>query len=170
MIAESEVVWYLSGGAGNTSPAASLGGARSSTIISDRAFSGLFGDVSAAQRLAGIVRYRCFYVRVETANPYGLLAPVRAWIAEQPSGDDAIAVGLDSAGKNGTATTIPDETTAPAGVSFSAPASDEAGIELPDAPYLSGDYHAIWVRDSVPADAQFTAGDGPLLCLSFDHL
>ena len=166
MIAESEIVWYLSGGAANTSPNLSLGGARSSTIISDRAFAGLFGDVSAAQRLAGIVRYRCFYVRVQTANAYGLLAPVRAWIAEQPAGDDLIAIGLDPAGKNGVATTIPDQTMAPAGVTFSAPASDAAGIELSDAPYVNGDYCAVWVRDTVPAGADAIVNDTATLCVA----
>jgi hypothetical protein len=168
MIAESEVVWYLSGGAGNTAPAASLGGAISGTLISNKTLSGLFGDVTAAQAAAGITRYRCFYVRLQTANALGLLAPIRTWIATQAAGDDSFEIGLDPAGKNAAAATIVNQTTAPAGVTFSAPTSDAAGLELPGAPWACGDYAAIWVKDVVPAEAAALVNDTATLSVAAD--
>ena len=53
------IEYRLSGGAGNSSPAASLGGAMSSTAATG---STLFDTVGSAEASAGDTEYRCIYV------------------------------------------------------------------------------------------------------------
>lgn len=140
---------YLSGGSGNTDAAASLGGARSSTVVP----TGLFDTVTGDEAAAGDAEYRCFYIRNEDADADGWIDPV-VWISSNtPSADTTMAIGLDPAGKNGTATTIATEGDAPAGVSFSSPANKAAGLALPGAPYAQNDFCAVWVRRTVTAGA-----------------
>lgn len=150
--------FYLSGGATNTDPAASLGGARSSTQVG-ASVAQLFADVTSTQAAAGLTDYRCVYFRNEDADANGLIAPA-TWIF-QPTGnaEDAVAIGLDAAGKNGTAATIATETDAPTGVTFSAPLTFASGLALPSAPYVQNDDIALWVRRTVTAGASPTAAD-----------
>lgn len=146
---------YLSGGAANADPAASLGGARSSVALP----TGLFDAVTGDEAAAGDVEYRCVYFRNEDADATGLIAPFLWITSNTPSADSTIAIGLDPAGKNGTATTVVDESTAPAGVTFSAPSSKATGLALPSAPYGQNAFVAIWVRRTINAGAAAAASD-----------
>lgn len=167
-ISAANLKWYLSGGAGNTDPNLSLGGARSTTQLSG-SLNNLFDDVSGDESVAGDIEYRCLYFRNEDANANGLMSPCTVWISQQTtaSGDD-ISIGLDPAGKNGTATTATTESTAPAGVSFTTPLSKGAGLALPSLPFAQNDYVAIWVRRTVSAGAAADSNDQATLAVEGD--
>jgi hypothetical protein len=168
-ISSSNLKWYLSGGAGNTDPYASFGGARSTTLA-PQTLNGLFDVVHGDEAAAGSVEYRCVYFRNEDANASGLMAPVSVWIASQTtSADTSLDIGLDPAGKNGEATTIATETAAPSGVSFSAP-SAKGTLSLPGDPYAQNDYIAVWIRRTVNIGAASTALDEATVRVEGDTL
>jgi len=150
----ANIKWYLSGGADNTSAAASLGGARStSTQVTADA---LFDDVSGAEASAGHTDYRCIYVRNEDADT---LSDCFVWIYSNTASEDtAITIGLDLAGKNGTADTIATETTAPdPAVTFSAAATKGGGLNVGD--LAQNDYYAFWIKRVVSESASAVTGD-----------
>ena len=145
-IVSTDIKYRLSGGASNSDPLLSLGGAKSSTD----AASTIFDDVSSAEASAGDVEYRCVYVH----NNHGSLTlqGAKVWIqANTPSGDTDVAIGLGAAAVNATETATADESTAPSGVSFSTPTSFAGGLSIGDIPY--GQHKAVWVRRTVNAAA-----------------
>jgi hypothetical protein len=145
-IAASDIVYRLSGGASNATPLTSLGGVKSSVAASTT----IFDDVAAGESSAGDTEYRCVYVH----NAHATLtytAPV-AWIATNtPSPGTTIDVGVGTSAVNATEQTVADENTAPTGVTFSAAATQGAGVALGDIP--PGQSRAIWVRRTVTAGA-----------------
>jgi len=112
----------------------------------------VFEDVFPNDSLLGKTYYRCLYLLntngADTANT------VKMWIDSNTLAGDDIAIGLDPAGLNGTATTVSPETTAPAGVTFSAPTSSGAGIDLGNIP--AGQHYAFWIRRTVPPETRGT--------------
>jgi hypothetical protein len=145
-IAASDIIFRLSGGASNATPLTSLGGAKSSVA----AASTIFDDVSAGESSAGDAEYRCVYVHNAHAT-LTLTAPV-IWIATNtPSPGTVLDVGVGTSAVNATEQTVADENTAPSGVTFSAAASQGAGVALGDIP--AGQHRAIWVRRTVTAGA-----------------
>ena len=114
-ILTTDIIYRLSGGAANSDPNASLGGAKSSVA----AGSNLFDDKSSAEATAGRIEYRCFYVHNAHAS-LTYLAP-KIWIqTNTPSADTTVDIGLGTSAVNGTEQTVANETTAPVGVTFSA--------------------------------------------------
>lgn len=145
-IVSTDIKYRLSGGAANSDPAASLGGAKSSVD----AGSNIFDDVSSAEATAGDVEYRCAYVH----NNHGTLSLIGAkvWIQTQtPSSDTDVAIGLGTSAINGTEQTVANEQTAPTGVTFSAPSSFAGGLSIGDIP--AGQHKAVWVRRTINAAA-----------------
>jgi hypothetical protein len=152
-IQSTDIVLRLSGGASNTAALASLGGAKSSTA----APAGIFDDVGGAESSAGDTEYRCVYVH--NAHASLTLQNAVAYLASNtPSNDTAAAIGLGTSAVNGTEQTVPDEGTAPAGVTFVAAATQGAGIALGDIPALQ--HRAVWLRRVVNAGAAAYNGDG----------
>ena len=146
-IADTDFKYRLSGGGSNTDPAASIGGAKSSTEIVAGTF---FDTVSAAEALAGDEEYRCFYVH----NGHATLTMINPKIYltnNTSSSETTAALGLAAAGLNATETAVANENTAPAGVSFSSPGNYAAGIALPDIP--PGQHQAVWIRRTISAAA-----------------
>lgn len=161
-IVASDIKYRLSGGASNTDGNASLGGAKSST----EAPAGYFDNVSSAEAAAGDAEYRLIYVH----NNHGSLAMLGAkiWIASQtPSAETTVDIGLGTSAVNGTEQTVANESTAPSGVSFSAPADFASGLALGDIP--AGQHKAVWVRRTVTAGAA-AANDGFTLRVQSDTL
>ena len=161
----SSLKWYLSGGAANADPNLSLGGARSSVQITLDTLNNLFDDVTGDEAAAGQTEYRCVYWRNEDADAGGAIDPT-AWIADQPydpappyvATGETIEIGLDLAGKNGTADTIATPTTAPdPAVTFDDPATKALGLVLPDGPYMENDYHALWIKRITPSSQAYSA-------------
>ena len=153
-IAETDLVWRLSGGASNTDPAASLGGAMSTAaggiITKTKTFNSIFDDISGAEAAAGDVEYRCIYIHNEHATL--ALTSAKVWIeANVANAKDMIDIGLDLAGKDGTADTIADESTAPdPAVTFAHDCTAYAsGLALGD--LAAGEGYAIWIRRTITA-------------------
>jgi hypothetical protein len=144
-IVASDIKYRLSGGAANSNPLLSIGGAKSS----EDAPAGLFDTVSGAESAAGDTEYRCIYVH----NNHGSLEltnPV-VWIQSNTPGN-RISIGIGASAVNGTETATADESTAPGGgVTFSQPANLGAGLALGSIP--AGQHKAVWVRRVVAAAA-----------------
>ncbi len=154
-IAPSDIQVRLSGGASNTNPLASLGGAMSSTAVTDATDNNLFPDVTGSEAIAGSSDYACLYFRNGHASLD--LSSAKAYIDLQTaSADDDIYIGLDPAGvgdgsATGVAATIPNKNTAPSGVTFSQPMTYDGGLTIGTLPY--GQAIAIWVRWTTSAGA-----------------
>ena len=144
-IVSTDIQYRLSGGASNAVTASSLGGVKSSTAASN-----YFDDVSSAEASAGDTEYRCIYVH----NAHATLSLIGAKVFIQtntPSSDTDVAIGLGSSAINGTEQTVADESTAPTGVSFSAPTTFAGGLAIGD--LAAGAHKAVWVRRTVNAGA-----------------
>lgn len=155
----------FSGGATNSDPDACLGGAIS--FFHPRAYrrTEVIADLTEAERLVGRTSYRCLYL--ENTHPTESMANLTLWIDIAPlNSGTTLTVGVDPVGLNGVATTIGDETTAPSGVTFSAPASYGTGINL--GTLVPGDFVAFWFKREVSAGAPATSQDRLLFGLQFD--
>lgn len=157
----ADFLWTLSGGSGNTSPAASLGGVKSSTVMANNVLQNVFANVTSGERASGSTKYRCLYI--ENASTEKLEAAVLFVATNTPSPGTHISIGIDPAGINGTAVTIPDEDTAPAGVMFDhspPPTSIGTGLVLDSPSELeSGDFVAVWLRRVVNPSTAALAND-----------
>jgi hypothetical protein len=152
-ILDTDLKLRLSGGASNTSAAASLGGAKSTVaggIITTNVLNNLWDDTSGDESEAGDVEYRCVYI----SNEHGSLTWTnpKVWIESQtPSTDTSVSIALGTSAVNGTEQTIGDEDTEPAGVSWSEPSNKAAGLSLGNLPF--GEHKAIWIRKTVTLGA-----------------
>lgn len=147
-VVAGDIKFYHSGGAANSDPNASLGGVQSSVEITDATLENLFDNVSSADAASGETNYRCLYV--ENTNGVDTLTAALTFFASVPS-VTGIAMGLDPAGVNGTATTIANEDAVPGGVAFTIPETAGAGLAIGD--LTAGDFQAIWVRRTVAPGA-----------------
>lgn len=160
-VVATDIKFFLSGGNTNTAPNASLGGVISSTEIDNDTLNNLFDSVTGAESTSGTVEYRCFYVM--NTNGADTLSAVKTWIsANTPSTFTSVDIGIDPAGvgdgvTTGVATTVANETTAPAGVTFSAAANEAAALE--PGTFDAGEGVAIWMRRTVTAGASAYNGD-----------
>lgn len=117
----------------------------------------LFPHVSGQQSLVGRVDYRCVYVSNKNATDTAV--DVRVWLKQETPGGDSLEFGFDPVGKGngsttGVATTIINGTTAPAGVTFSAPASYAAALAIGNLLPLQS--IPLWIRRTVPAETRGT--------------
>lgn len=161
----ADFVTRLSGGAANASGNASLGGAKSANVA-PTSIDGLFDAVSSAEATAGDVEYRCVYLHNGNATSTALSAVV--WISSNsPNPNTDLAIGVGTSAVNGTEQTVANESTAPAGVSFSAPSSQGAGLSLGDIP--AGQHRAIWLRRTVTSNAPAEANDAISLGYAADY-
>jgi|SRR5688572_1888428 len=167
-IVSSDLVYRLSGGAGNTDPAAALGGAMSTAgggVITSATLNNLFDNVTGDEASAGDTEYRCIYVRNEHATLTLTLA--KLWISVvDPHAGATFAIALADEGVSAAAETIANESTAPSGPSFSSPTTKGAGLSIPD--LAPNAYMGIWVRRVIGAATAATASTGPTLRLEGD--
>lgn len=144
-IVSTDIKYRLSGGASNTDPSASLGGVISSTDASN-----YFDALSSVEAAAGSIEYRCIYVY--NNHPTLTMLGTKVFIQTQtPSSDTDVAIGLGTAATGATEQTVGSETTAPSGVSFSAPSTLGAGLVAGDIPPAS--FKSVWIRRNVNAGA-----------------
>lgn len=145
----------LSGGAANASGNAALGGIKSATVMSS-AIDALFDFTSAAEAVVGDVEYRCVYLH--NANAADTMMGATVWISAQtPLAGSVLAIGLGSAAINATEQTILNESTAPAGVTFSEPSAFASGLVAGDIPF--GQHKAIWLRRTITAGSGSSPND-----------
>lgn len=169
MIATTDIKFRLTGGASNTSAAASLGGAVSTVaggiVPTTKTLNSEFDDISGDEAFAGDTEYRCFTFK----NEHATLTAVggKLFVAQDStSANTVMSIGLDPSGKSGTATTIATESDAPAGVTFSAPTSKATGISVPD--LAPGEYINVWVKRVVTAGMSAIDDDNWILELDID--
>jgi hypothetical protein len=151
-ILSTDIVFRLSGGASNTLPAASLGGAKSSVP----AAATIFDSVTGAESNGGDVEYRCMYVH----NAHGSLTldNAVAWVqSDTTSASTIIAVGVGSSAMNGTEQTVANEDTAPTSITFLPAVNKAGGTALGSIP--PGQSRALWLRRTVTAGATVSASD-----------
>lgn len=159
-IAGTDIDFHLSGGAGNSDPNASLGGAISTTQIVAASLHNLFDIVSGDEASAGDVEYRCFYIK----NAHGTLAMqnTEIWVqTETPSGDSDEEIGLGTSAINGTEQTVANEATAPSGVTFAQANGEGASLSIGNIP--AGQHKAIWIKRTITASAAAVNSDASVL-------
>ena len=148
----SQLKLYLTGGAGNSDPHASLGGVTSSTLFVDNVLNNLFRDVTAAEAAAGSVKYRALAFKnisgVDTA-----FATLFYILLETTSAGTEIDIAYDATGTQ----SIANEDTPPVGLTFSRPLSQAAAIQLGDVP--AGGERRVWFKRTVTAGAGYTTND-----------
>ena len=148
-VADGDIKRYLTGGAGNTDPNASLGGDRSATEVDDAGVNNVFDYVTEDEAAAGSVKYRCTeYVNTSASIWFN----VYAWVAAT-LGNTVKAIGIDA-----TTQSVANEDTAPSGVNFSSPLTKGAGIEISNV--AAGGSVRIWERRTVNAGATIIADNG----------
>jgi len=161
-IASTDLEYRLSGGAGNTIPNSSLGGAMSTAgggVITDNVTDNLWDDVSGDEAAAGDTEYRGFYVKNTHATLPWL--SVVYWIASLTSSTDTefdIAVAAEAAGSS--MASIADESTAPSGITFSRPTTKGAGLSVGN--IANGSYRGLWIRRTVSAGAAAANDSGTI--------
>jgi len=163
-IISTDIKYRLSGGASNTDPNASIGGIKSSTEVG-AGLHNLFDIVGSAETTAGDTEYRCIYVH----NAHATLALQNAviWVqTNTPASDTTVDIGLGTSAVNGTEQTVANESTAPSGVTFSAPATEGAALSIGNIP--AGQHKAVWVRRTISAAAAANNLDNVVLRVKGD--
>lgn len=152
-IAASDIDLRLSGGASNTDPNLALGGAMSTVsggVVTTDTLNNDMNDITSAEASSGITIYHAYYYDNDHASLV-YIAP-KFYIASQTSsGDTSVTVALAGEAKNTAVETVSNETTAPSGETFSAPANFSGGIALGD--LAAGDYRGFWVKYIVNSSA-----------------
>ena len=149
-IVDTDLLLRLSGGSGNTDPDLALGGVMStSTAISPTVGEeNLFNNFTAAETTAGSTKYRGLYL----LNNHGSISLTASAVyipTNTPSTTTAAAIAIAGEGVNATTETITNETTAPVGETFSAPATFGAGLST--GTLTAGQRYGLWVRITVDA-------------------
>lgn len=156
----TDILYYLTGGVGNTDPNLSLGGTTSSTQVGS-GLHNIFDYVSPTEAAAGDVEYRA--ITVKNNNIADTLYDAKVYISlETTSADSTIALAYDSGGSQ----SVVDESTAPSApaLTFTSPTSYSTGIGLGDmAPAAT---KRIWLRRTITAGAGIQANDNGSLTVS----
>lgn len=147
------LVWRLTGGASNSDPNASLGGARSSNNVSGTAPNNIFDDVSPAEASAGDTEYRA--IDLYNSGDAAATGVVLFNSTETTSSGTTLDFGIEASPIDST-TSIANESTAPIGVSFSHPTSDSK-LSIPN--IAAGSGARVWVRRVVSAATTNTSND-----------
>lgn len=153
-IAAADIEFHLTINTANNNSTAqgnvndSIGGYMATTQLTDATIDNLFDDVSGDDNVGSVVDYRCEVIYNHHAT-LAWLTP-KVWINSETAGGASVAIGLDPAGikANNSAVAIAarpaNETTAPAGVTFTAPTTKGAGLAVADV--AAGSIFAYWIR------------------------
>jgi len=104
-----------------------------------------FANIAADDMYYGVDLYHCFYFK----NTDTISHDVTFWIAQQPTGNSVLYVGLDPAGvgdgvSTGVAATVASERIPPTSVTFSQPSDEVSGIEL--GTLTAGQTYPFWIK------------------------
>lgn len=148
-IVQADLKYNYSGGATNANPDLSIGGVRSTAIVTDNVDNNLFDDVTGALHTAGTTDYRHIYLFND--NDALTLTSAVAWIPSNVSGaEENIAIGVGTAAVGGTDGAVANDATAPSGVVFGSACTSRAlGTALGD--ITSNSWKGIWIRRTVAA-------------------
>jgi len=164
-IASTDLKLFHSGGGSNSTIANDIAGDISSVELTDNSLNNLWDDTSGDEASAGDTEYRKIFFK----NGHGSLTAIGTtlWILTQTtSANDAISIGLDSAGAGAAGADIANESTAPTGVTFSAPSSKGTGLVLGN--ITAGTRYAIWVKRVVDASAAAADANSYVLKIECD--
>lgn len=159
-ITSADIFFRLAGGAANTDPNASLGGAISTAgggAIVDNVANNLWDDVTGDEAAAGDTEFRGLYVK----NNHGSLTLTGAVIWFDGAGTAAPAsasrnfdMAVAAEAMNVSMATIANESAVPATVSFTRPTTKAGGLQLNGSTGLTaGSYRGVWIRRVVTAAA-----------------
>jgi hypothetical protein len=170
-IVSTDIVFRYSvaAAAGNTTASsanASLGDQIATNGPTTAAANNVFDDVSGAESTAGDVEYRCLF----GLNNHASLTLIGAVLAidSETAGGASVQIGLDPAGvtvkglASAQAATVANESTAPAGVTFSA-----GPLTIGD--IVAGSVQGFWIKRTVPPGAA-AANDGAVFSITGDTL
>lgn len=138
-----------------------LGGPISGTQIATDTINAVFDNVNSQEAIAGDIEYRCIYVKNDNVS-IDLLDTIIYILSNTSSPDTELAIGLDPAGVNASAAIIADESTAPAGVVFTAAADELSALNIGTLP-RNGGYYAVWLRRTVSPNASAISEDASTL-------
>lgn len=156
-VVAGDIKIFLSGGATNSDPDASLGGIKSSNQMPSLALYNLFDVIGSAEATTGEAEYRCVYV--ENTNVTDTWRNVKVFFASNtPSPDTSVSMGLGTSSISGTEQSIGNEGIAPTSVSWSAPVDYATGLTIGD--LAPGAHKAVWIRRTVNAGAAAYNNDG----------
>lgn len=148
---------------------AGLGKYASTTAWTGGTLHDLFDAISGAENAASQQDYRPLAVLNNNAS--NVAQSPSLYLASEVSGGASIAIGVDTtaASAKGSASaqglTIANDTTAPAGVSFSSPTTDGGGLALGDIAIAFVKF--IWLRRTA-ANTSALSADGVTLGLAVD--
>lgn len=154
-IVPTDIRVNLSGGAGNTDPNASLGGAISTTELVDNALHNLFDRVLGAESAAGDVEFRAVFIR--NAHATLTLETARVFIRSNtpsPGTHCQISVATE---EGSPIQIIPNEKTAPTGQTFSDAAAEGTALVIGN--LAPGASRGLWIRREVTAGAGAFSND-----------
>lgn len=141
----------------------SLGGDISGTVVSS-AIDLFYNGVPDTEAVVGSTKYRCFYVKNESLD---ILAAANVYISGvTPSPSTHVELGLGTAGINLAEQSITSEDIAPIGVSFVG-YTQESPLAIGD--MNPDDYHAIWMKRVVAAEAVGVTTDSVTLGFAGDQ-
>jgi hypothetical protein len=164
--------YSVAAAAGNTTAgtaATSLGDQISTTTIADATANAVFDDISGAENAASTVDYRCIFIH--NSNASNALQNAVVYLSSEVAGGASIAIGVDTTASSAVgaasaqALTVANETTAPAGVSFSSPTTVGTGLSLGN--IAAGSVKAIWVRRTA-ANSAALSNDGVTIAVAGD--
>lgn len=166
-IVANDIVFRLTGGTANTSPAASLGGDMSTAgggvIPKTNTKNSIFADVPSSESTPGSTKYRAIYVY----NNHGTLTYQNAQVKidiDTTSPDTDLAIGKEATVGITGKQSIANEDTAPSGITFES--TEDAYVALGNIPAGSG--WMIWIRRTVNAAAAAYTGDSFTLATTGD--
>lgn len=175
-IIASEIVWRFTTTAGaagdttaNTTVSTFLGKYAATSAWAGGGTNDVFPDITGAQNAASQVDYAGFAILNNNASNSAQNSV--GYLSSEVAGGASISIGPDTtaASAKGSATaqllTIANSTTAPAGVTFSAPTTAGAGIVLGTIPVAN--VKGEWVRRTAANTAALT-GDGVTLAVQVD--
>lgn len=134
-----------------------LGGSITGTEIISGDPTNLFDNVSSSESTLGDVEYRCLFIQNKNSTVDLLNAKVFI-LSNTTSLDTRIEIGLGTSGISTPEQTIPNESTAPSGVTFLSAQDAQNGLNVGNLPSSNG-YVAIWVKRTVDSGAEATIAD-----------
>lgn len=147
----------------------SLGGAVSTTEWAGGSANDLFDDISGAENAASTVDYRCIFIH--NSNGANALENAVVYLDDEVAGGANVEIGVDPTAASAVGAAAPqsvkvaDETTAPAGVTFSAPTTAGTGLSLGNIP--AGSVKAFWIKRSATNSAALS-NDGVTIGVTGD--
>lgn len=163
------------GAAGNTTAntvnGTYLGKYASSTLWAGGVANDLFDDVTGAQSSAGYIDYAGIYIENSNVNN-DWISPA-AWLSAETSLGASLALGVDTTAQSavGSATaqmlTIANNTTAPAGVTFTSPTTFATGVALSTLT-KNGNGRGLWIRRTTAASTAALSNDGGTISVQGD--